>query len=46
MSDTTATPEHSITAETRHALIRRGVSLEYITLGWNVVGSVAVIVAA
>jgi divalent metal cation (Fe/Co/Zn/Cd) transporter len=46
MSDPIAAPEHPITAETRDALIRRGVSLEYTTLGWNVVGSVIVIVAA
>jgi divalent metal cation (Fe/Co/Zn/Cd) transporter len=31
---------------TAEALIRRGLLLEYATLGWNVVGSVVVIVAA
>ncbi len=46
MSDPIAASELTITAETRHAQIRRGVSREYITLGWNVVGSVIVIVAA
>jgi divalent metal cation (Fe/Co/Zn/Cd) transporter len=46
MSDPLAAPAHPITVETRHALIRRGLLLEYATLGWNVVGSVIVIVAA
>ena len=46
MSDTTATPPRPIAEKTRRALIRRGVRLEYATLGWNVVGSVVVIVAA
>ncbi|MGI8857914.1 MAG: cation transporter [Thermomicrobiales bacterium] len=46
MSDLTATPQHPITKERTQALIRRGLLLEYGTLGWNVVGSVIVIVAA
>ena len=31
---------------TAHQLLRRGLRLEYITLGWNVIGSVVVILAA
>lgn len=46
MSEATASDVPAITEETRQALIRRGVFLEYVTLGWNVVGSVVVIVAA
>src|SRR5579862_196500 len=33
-------------AAERAALLRRGLALEYATLGWNVVGSVIAIVAA
>ncbi len=40
---TAATP---ISETERHAGVRRGLLLEYITLGWNVVGSVVVILAA
>ncbi len=46
MSEATASDVPAITEETRQALIRRGLFLEYITLGWNVVGSVIVLVAA
>jgi len=43
-----ATPpnEATVIENTRQALVRRGLFLEYVTLGWNVVGSVIVIVAA
>jgi hypothetical protein len=33
-------------ASTKRMLRRRGLALEYLTLGWNVVGTVVVIVAA
>jgi len=46
MSETTAGEPTTVTEEARQALIRRGLFLEYITLGWNVVGSVIVIIAA
>jgi divalent metal cation (Fe/Co/Zn/Cd) transporter len=35
-----------MTAAMRRSLIRRGLLLEFITLGWNVVGSVIVVIAA
>jgi divalent metal cation (Fe/Co/Zn/Cd) transporter len=46
MRDTTAAPQQPINEAGNAALIRRGVLLEYTTLGWNVVGSAIVIVAA
>jgi divalent metal cation (Fe/Co/Zn/Cd) transporter len=33
-------------ATTRHLLLRRGLRLEYITLGWNIVGCVVLLAAA
>ncbi len=45
MSDA-ATRTIQISESDRHAGVRRGLLLEYITLGWNVVGSVVVILAA
>ena len=36
----------SLSAATRKRLLRRGLRLEYLTLSWNVVGSVLILVAA
>ena len=36
----------NLSAATRKRLLRRGLRLEYLTLAWNVVGSVLVLVAA
>lgn len=41
-----AAPRTTITESARDAGVRCGLLLEYITLGWNVVGSVVVIIAA
>lgn len=38
-------PQH-LSAPQRHGLVQRGLTLEYITLGWNVVGCVVVITSA
>lgn len=46
MSTPTTAECPAITEGTRQALVRRGLLLEYATLGWNVVGSFIVIVAA
>jgi hypothetical protein len=35
-----------LSAATRRLLLRRGLPLEYVTLAWNVVGSVLVLAAA
>jgi divalent metal cation (Fe/Co/Zn/Cd) transporter len=44
--DQSVAPPAPVTEMARSAGIRRGLVLEYLTLGWNVVGSVIVIVAA
>lgn len=46
MSQPLAPDPHAFDAGTRPALLRRGLRLEYVTLGWNVVGCVIVLVAA
>ncbi len=46
MGKTGVSKNETVTEETTRALIRRGLLLEYITLGWNVVGSVIVILSA
>ncbi len=44
--DESVAPTAPITETEWHAGVRRGLVLEYVTLGWNVVGSVVVILAA
>lgn len=39
-------PDPDLTTATRAALLRRGFALEYITLGWNVIGIVVLAFAA
>lgn len=43
---TTSSPASTLSPERRVALTRRGLWLEYATLGWNVVGCVVVIISA
>ena len=43
---TAGTATRELSAATMGALIRRGLRLEYATLGWNVVGAVVVLGAA
>lgn len=46
MSNATPHTEPLLSDATYHAGVRRGLLLEYLTLGWNVVGSVIVLIAA
>lgn len=46
MAETIPVERPIISPAMRRTLVRRGLSLEYTTLGWNVVGSVVVIAAA
>ena len=43
---TAVEPGAALSALSRRSLLRRGLRLEYATLGWNVVGSVVIIIAA
>jgi divalent metal cation (Fe/Co/Zn/Cd) transporter len=46
MNNSDTTNSHVVSEQSRAGLLRRGLNLEYVTLGWNVVGMIVIGIAA